>query len=77
MDDRSEYERNNDAKRHANKAFLHEHVLVRFKDTHKIVQFAQCHVEYMTLYMYITIILLYIIMYDIVHALLQTSSLKS
>lgn len=44
MDDRSEYERNNDAKRHANKAFLHEHVLVRFKDTHKIVQFAQCHV---------------------------------
>ena len=30
IDDRSEYERNNDAKRHANKVFLHEHVLVRF-----------------------------------------------
>ena len=29
IDDRSEYERNNDAKRHANKTFLHEHVLVR------------------------------------------------
>ena len=33
MDDRSEYERNNDAKRHANKVFLHEHVLVRFTNT--------------------------------------------
>ena len=47
MDDRSEYERSNDAKRHANKAFLHEHVLVRVKDTHRILlllPFAQCHV---------------------------------
>ena len=33
MDDRSEYERNNDAKRHANKVFLHEYVLVRFTNT--------------------------------------------
>ena len=28
IDDRSDYERINDAKRHANKTFLHEHVLV-------------------------------------------------
>lgn len=30
IDDRSEYERNNNAKRHANKIYFHEHVLVRF-----------------------------------------------
>ena len=29
IDDRSDYERNNDARRHANRTFLHEQVLVR------------------------------------------------